>query len=126
MAVIGGNRLGDAQRLAAGDDRDLVHRIGLGLIPGDQRVAAFMKGDHAPFRLAEHDLALGAQDHPVERLLEIVHRDRGPVGARGVQGGFVDQVGQVGADQPGRGAGDHIEVAIRVQGHAAGVDLDDG
>jgi len=44
MAIIRRDRLGDAQRHAARNNRDLVHRVGLGLIPGDQRVSRLVIG----------------------------------------------------------------------------------
>ena len=94
--VLGGQLHGVAERLAAADDRDLVHGIGVVQDVPDQRVAAFVIGDRGPLGLAHHaTLALWARHHTLHRLLDLVHGDERAPTASGEQSCLVEQVGQV-------------------------------
>ena len=89
-----------AQRAAARDDRDLVHRVGLGQQPRDDRVARLVVRGVAPLFLGHHDRApLGAHDDLVLGHLEVVHVDQALAAARGEQRRLVDEVGEVGAGE---------------------------
>ena len=58
--VLGRGRRGVAERPAARDDRDLVHRVGVRQRVPDQRVPALVVGDDLPLLLGQqHALALG-------------------------------------------------------------------
>ncbi len=67
-AVGVGGREGHAEGLAAGDDRDLAHRIGARGEHADDRVAGLVVGGAAAIVLGEHHLALGAEHDPLERV----------------------------------------------------------
>src|SRR5207248_5861181 len=67
--------------------------------------------------LAHHDA--------VSRRLEVHHGDGLAASAHGVEGGLVDQVGQIGATHPGRPAGDQLEVDVGGQALVLAVDLQD-
>src|SRR5204863_469245 len=60
IRVGGGER--DPERLAARDDRDLAHRIGVRHEHADERVPGLVVGGAAPVGLGHHHLALGAED----------------------------------------------------------------
>ena len=65
-----------AERAAARDDRDLVHGVGLGQQPRDDRVAGLVVRGVAALLFGHHDRApLGAHDDLVLRALEVVHVD---------------------------------------------------
>ena len=89
---------GVAAHHAAGDDRDLVHRVEVRQHARDQRVADLVVGRDRLLAFADDAaLALRAGDDAVDRLLELGHADRLLVAAGGQDGGLVEQVGQVGA-----------------------------
>ena len=91
---------GQAERPAAGHDRHLVDRVGVGQDVADDDVAALVVGGDQ-LLLVAHDqrLALGPGDDPVDGLLELQHADLLQVVAGGEQGRLVEQVGQVGAGE---------------------------
>ena len=115
-----------AERPPTRDDGHLVHRIGIGQglrdhrVPGlvIRRIPAFFFRHHkgTPFR-AHDDLVLG--------LLEILHVHQTLVGARGEQRRLVHQVGEIGAGETGRPAGDYIRVHVFGDRHLAHVHLED-
>ncbi|MNL14145.1 hypothetical protein D3C87_1350750 [compost metagenome] len=89
-------------------------------------MAAFVIGGQALLFLVHgHGLALGAHHDLVLGVLEVAVRDHAPVLAGGHQGGFVDQVGQVGAREAGRAARDGLGVDVGGQGHVLHVDAQD-
>ncbi len=90
-------------------DGDLVHRVGIGHRVPDEGVPCLVIGDELSF-LVGHDLglALGAGDHPVDRLFELGHRDFLLVPPSREKGGLVDQVGQVGPGETGGAAGENF------------------
>ena len=62
---------GVTERPAAGQDRHLVHRVGVRQRVRDERVTALVVGDDLLFLVAHHPrLALRAGDDAVDRLLE--------------------------------------------------------
>ena len=84
------------ERHAARDDRDLVDRIGVRQLHGEQRVPGFVDRRDPLLVLADdHRAALGAHQHLVFRKLEVEHANDLLVVARGVQRRFVHQIGQV-------------------------------
>ena len=92
----------------------------------DDRVAELVVGGDQALLLGHHPaLLLGAGDHAHDPLLELVHRDLALARARGEQGRLVDQVGEVGAGEPGRLAGERVEVDLLGERLAARVDLED-
>ena len=68
---------------------------------------------------------LGAGDHPIDRLVELGQGDRLLVPARGEDGRLVDQVGEVGAGEARRAAGEVVEVDRLVERLALDVDVED-
>ena len=115
-----------AERLAAADDRDLVDRVGVLEVVADDRVAHLVVGGDQALLLA-HDpgLLLRAGDHAHDPLFELDLGDLALAGARGEQRGLVDEVGEVGAGEAGRLAGERVDVDLLGQRLAARVDLED-
>ena len=121
-----GRLMRPAERLAAADDRDLVHRVGVLEGGADQRVAHLVEGDGQLLLLADHPaLALRAGDDAGDRLLEVVHDDDLAVAARGEDRRLVDQVGEVGAAETRGLLGEHLEVDAGVERLVARVHLED-
>ena len=114
-----------AERLAAGDDRDLVDRVGVLEEVGDERVAHLVVRVIAAPSPHDPGLLLRAGDHAHDALFELVLVDLALALARGQQGGLVDEVGQVGAGEARRLAGERVEVDLLGQRLAARVDLED-
>ena len=71
-------------------------------------------------------LRSGPGDDPVDGLFQRLVRDQPAVVARGEQRGLVDDVGQVGAGEPGRAARDDAEVDVGGERLALGVHLQHG
>ena len=93
---------------------------------GHQGVAGFVIGDDFLFfRVDDAGFALESGDHPVDGLLEVDHLDRVLLLARGAEGGLVDEVGEVGADEPGRAGGNLLQIDVRGQRHLPRVHLED-
>ncbi len=99
-----------------------MHRVEVGHRPRGERVARLVVGGD-PLLFVAHGagLALGAGDDAVDRLLERLRGDQPAVLARGEQRGLVDDVGEVGAGEPGGAAGDHAEVDVLRERLALGV-----
>ena len=66
------------------------------------------------------------EEHPVAGRLEVRHGDVEAAPAHGVQGGLVDQVGQVGTAHARRAPGHHAEVDVGRHALALAVHLEDG
>src|SRR4051812_38714827 len=115
-----------AERLAAADDRDLVHRVGVLEVVADDRVAHLVIGrDQALLLPHDPGLLLRAGDHAHDPLLELGLRDLTLAVAGGEEGGLVDEVRQVGAGEAGRLARERVDVDLLRQRLAARVDLED-
>ena len=127
VAVFRGQQGGVAAHVAAGDDANLVHAVGVGQVPGDQGMTGFVVGGHLLFALVDDAaLALGAGDDPLDGFLEVRHEDAGLVLACGQQRRLVDQVGKVGAAETGSFASDDFQVDFSSQWFAGGVNPQDG
>ena len=84
--VLGRQLHGVAERLAAADDRDLVHRVGVVQNVAHQCVTALVVGDGRTFGLAHHAaLTLRTRHDAFHGLLDLVHRDERAVAAGGEQ-----------------------------------------
>jgi len=99
-----------------------VDGVGIGQQRGQQGVPRFVVGgdfllllvdDERSPLLAHQDLVLGH--------LKIAHHDALATVARSVQGGLVDQVGQLRAGESRRAAGDDLQVHVGADGDLAGV-----
>ena len=98
---------GHAQGAAAGHDGDFVHGVGAGQHFGDDGVAGFVVGGGAFFVVGHHHrAALGAHVNFVFGFFKVLHFDDAGVAAGGHEGGFVAEVGQVGAAHAGGAARD--------------------
>ena len=126
-AVLGGGLHGVAERSQpARHDGDLAHRIGVRRVVGDQCVSRLVVGDDPLFLGIEHPAALlQPGDHLVDRLAEVALGDRLAARAHRQQRRLVDDVGQVGAGEAGRGARHLQQVDLRRQLHLRAVDLQD-
>src|SRR5215211_3714403 len=121
-------RQGDrvAERLAARDHGDLVDRVRVVEVVGDERVAHLVERRH-PALLLGHDagLLLRARDHAHDPLLQLEVVDLALALAGGEQSGLVHEVLEVGARESGRLPGQHVEVDLLRERLAARVHLED-
>src|SRR5215217_1592516 len=115
-----------AARVPAGDDRDLVDRVGVLEVVAHDRVSHLVVGRDQALLLA-HDpgLLLRAGDHAHDPLLQLGLRDLTLAVAGGEEGGLVDEVRQVGAGEAGRLPRERVDVDLLRQRLAARVDLED-
>jgi hypothetical protein len=98
----------------------------LGDAAADDGVAGLVVGGQRLLGLAHrHRAALGAHQDLVARLVEVLHAHVLGVLARGEQRRLVDEVGQVGAGEAGRAAGDGHRVDVDVERDLAHVHLED-
>ena len=126
VAVLARERDRVAERLAAADDRDLVHLVGVLEVVADDRVAELVVGGDLALLLGEQPrLLLGAGDHAHDPFLELLLLDRLLAAARREQRGLVDEVRQVGAGEAGRAGGERVEVDLGRDRLALGVHLED-
>ena len=89
-------------------------------------MAGFVVGGQAFFLLVEHAAApLAPPPDLVAGLFKVPVFNGVLILARGEQGGFVDEVCQVGAGEAGRAAGNASEVDRRVHFHFRGVNFED-
>ena len=92
----------------------------------DKGVAALVVGDDPLLVLGDEPaLALGPGDHAVDRLLELGHPDLFETPPGRQQGRLVHQVGQVGAGEPGRAPGQHLEIDTLGERLSLGVHVED-
>src|SRR5215210_3169671 len=125
VAVLARERDRVAQRLAAADDRDLVHFVGVLEVVAHERVAHLVVGRDLALLLGEQPrLLLGPGDDAHDALLELLLPDRLPAAPRGQQCRLVDEIRQVGAREAGRPRGERVEVDRRVERLALGVHLE--
>ena len=81
---------------------------------GDDRVRGLVHGDRLQLVGAEHVRVVArAADHALDRLVEVVHADRGVALAGAEQRGLVDDVLELGAREAGAAAGDLGRVDVR-------------
>ena len=117
---------GDAERHAAGDDGDLVERVGVLAQSGDEGVTSLVVGgDALLFVGEEHGLALSTHHDLVLGDFKVVHVDGLAVEAGGGEGSLVDHVGQVGAGEARGSTSEDVEVHIFGHGDLLRVDLED-
>ncbi len=126
MPLVHRELLGHPQRLPGGQDGDLGDRVAVGRQRRDQRVAALVDRDRA---LLVGQQRVGRlpppQQDPVARLGEVRGAQHVAAAADRVDRRLVDQVGQVGAGEPGGAAGDHVQVDVGAELLPVGVDLQD-
>ncbi len=93
--------------------------------PSDHGVPRLVIGDQ-PLLILAHDagLLLRPGDHPLDGVLQFLHPDFLLVAAGGQQRRLVDHVGQVGAGETRRPAGQHVHVHTVIQGLAPGMHLE--
>jgi hypothetical protein len=87
-----------------------------GFVYGDASLLVIVQFGFA--RVAQHDLVIG--------LGKVAGSDRVSATARGVERGFIDQVGEVGSRKPWRVASDRVEVDVVRQRFVPGVHPQDG
>ena len=114
--VLLGDGQGVAQRAAAADDADLMHRVGLRKQVPDQGVAAFVVGDGVLGLLVHHAaLALGSGDDALHRFADLLLRDDLLVATSGQKSRLVQQVRQIGAREAGGELGHRREVDVAAE-----------
>src|SRR5262245_22082200 len=122
VAVAFWQLLGQAQSHSARNDRDLVNRIGVGNFQPDDGVTGFVIGRRLLLLFGHYGRsAFRSHQHLVFSPLEIVHRDDFLVVAGGVERGLVHQVGQIGAGETGRAAGDDRNIDVFAERNLASV-----
>ncbi len=111
---------------AAGDDGDLVERVGVITQRGDEGVTGLVIGGNLLLFVGEeHRLALGTHHDLVLGYFEVVHVDRLAVVAGGGEGGLVDHVGQVGTGEARGSTSEDVEINVFGHGDLLGVNLED-
>ena len=89
-------------------------------------MTAFVVGRDALFLIGKDQAAaFAAHEHLVLGVFEVVHVHLGGIELGGLQGGFVDQVLQIGAGEARRTASQGIQIHIGIQRRTLGVDLED-
>ena len=88
-------------------------------------MAALVVGDPGAVLLAQHDLALGSEQHLLDGLQEVPHGHRVAVLPGREERRLVDQVFQVGADEAWSLRGELVEVHVGCQRDVLRVDLED-
>ena len=110
-----------------GDDGDLLHRLGVLLLVGHHGVAHLVVGHQPALELGEDGIfLLAAGDDELEGGQQVLLVHRAAALADRPEGGFVHQVGQVGAHGAGSGQGDLFQVHILGQLDLPGVYLEGG
>ena len=100
IAILGRQRDREAERLTAGDDRDLVDRVRVLEVVADEGVAHLVVGRDLPLLLPEQTrLLLRPGEHAHDSFLQLVLADHLLAEAGGEQGGLVDQVREIGAGE---------------------------
>ena len=107
-----------------GNDGDLLHRLGILLQGGYQRVAHLMVGNDAPLLLA-HDavLLLLTHKHLLHGLEQILLADVISALLHRVDGGLVDHIGKIGADGAAGRERDGIQIHGFIHQDVLGMDL---
>ena len=110
----------------AGDDGDLLHGGGVGLLGGDQSVADLMVGYDALFVVGQDGVLflVACNDH-LDALLQVGLSHALAARADGPQRGLVDDVGQLGTGRAGGHPGHGGKVDARGQRDLLSVDLQD-
>ena len=88
-------------------------------------MARLVVGGAAPVFGADHHLALGAEDDPLERVGEVGLGDKFVIPPRREQGCFVDEICEVGADHSRCPGGQPAEIDVRPERHATRVHAED-
>ena len=101
------------QRTATRNDGGLVDRIGCRLVDRDDGMAGLMIGGHLLLIVGhDHGAALRSHHDLVLGILELLHCNEALGAARGQQGGFVDQIGQIRTGETGRTARNRAAIDI--------------
>ena len=110
----------------AGDDGDLLHRLGILLKCTDQGVTDLVVGDDLAL-LRAHDavLFLLADQHLLDRGEEILLADEFSAFLDGIDGRLIDHIGQIGAHGAAGGQSDGIEIHALVKLYILRVNLQD-
>ena len=127
VLLVGRQLLREAERHAARDDRDLVDRIRVraGAPPASAWPASCIGRDPLLGVADDHRAPLGAHQHLVLRVLEVVHPHDLLVVARGVERRLVDQVRQIRAGEARRAPREHRNLHIVGHRNLARVDGED-
>src|SRR5690348_123512 len=113
MLVVDGKLHGEAESHAARNDGDFVHGVGAGSHGGDEGVTGFVVRGVLLFLVGKnHGLAFDAHEDLVLGHFKIGHTDEFAVLARGPQGGFVDEIFEVGAGEAGSAASDDGKIDV--------------
>ncbi len=125
-AVVGGQRLGQPEGLPGTQHGDPADRVGVRAEGGDQGVAGLVDGDGRELAGGQRAGLPGAEQHPVAGGGEVSGAQHGAAGPDRGDGGLVDQVGQVRTGESGGSGADLIQVGVRAEVLAAGVEGQDG
>src|SRR5256714_4763093 len=126
VPVLGRQRDREAERLAAGDDRDLVDRVGVLEVVADERVAHLVVGRDLALVLREEPRLLLRAGHDAhDPLLQLLLLDDLLAAPRREQRRLVDEVREVGAGEAGRAGGERTEIDLGCEGLALRVHLED-
>ncbi len=125
VAILDGKVVGEAESVAAPDDRHLLDRHHVAHQVGEERVAALVVGED-PLLLLGHDATLlEAGQHALHRAFEVLLPDVLLIVAGREDGCLVRDVREIGAGQAGGAAGEHGDVDVRAERLRARVDAQD-
>ena len=125
-AILRGKTERGAKGLASRNDGDLVQRVGVIEQCLEHGVAGLVVGGAAVVVILAFAGFLGpAETHLVAGFLEVLLFDEILFGHGRGDGGLVDDRGQVGAREHGRGAGEAFEIGVRAELDPLGVDPQD-
>ena len=111
---------------APGNDGNLVHRLAGRYGYGNQGMAGFMVGNPVLLLLAHGVMLLfRTGDNPLDGIFKIFGGHSFPPAAGREDGRFIGHVGQVGAHQSRRPAGDEMQIHVLGQLQLLGMDLQD-
>ena len=117
---------GVTERATTGDNRNLVHRVGMRKQVTHEGMAALVVGDGVLGDLVHHAaLALGAGDNALHRLVHFAHRDDLLAAARSQKRALVHEVHQISARETRRELGDSLQVDVGADRLVLRVDLQD-
>ncbi len=126
MSFVLGQLLGGTKRHSRWQDGDLRHRIGVRRERRHQRMPGLMDGHRLFFLGQQHIGGIApAQDDPVPGRVEVIGRQHAAPLPHGVDRGLVDEVGEIGAGEPGSRPRDHGQVHLRAEAFALAVHLQD-
>ena len=120
--LLTGGEEGEATSIAAGNDRNLLHRVVIGHQRPHQGMAGFVIGHQALALFAHHPiLLLRTNHHPLDRVAHLIHGDFTEQATGGQNCCLIQQVGQISPSEARGATGHLVEVYVFAEGLAPGM-----